>query len=207
VVAVETVRVAIVGAGQAGLAVSHELTGRDVEHVVLERGRVGQTWRGRWDSFCLRHAQLERSASRPPVRRRRPDGFLLRDELVSYFARSTSTLRSSRAGAVGPPGGQRRHDRRRRRPPVEGPGLEELDLKVGGAVVFTSGFRPDYRSRLPWPEAFDDLGFPLHANGASTVVPGLYFVGVHFLRKRKSSLILGVGEDAALIAHDIARNR
>ena len=38
---------------QAGLAVSHELTGAAVEHVVLERGSVGSTWRDRWDYFCL----------------------------------------------------------------------------------------------------------------------------------------------------------
>ena len=41
----------VVGAGQAGLATSRELTKAGVEHVVLERGRIGQTWRGRWDSF------------------------------------------------------------------------------------------------------------------------------------------------------------
>jgi putative flavoprotein involved in K+ transport len=32
------------------------------------------------------------------------------------------------------------------------------------------------------------------------VVPGLYFCGVHFLRTRKSSLLFGVGEDAAVVA-------
>ena len=40
------------------------------------------------------------------------------------------------------------------------------------------------------------MGFPLTDNGASTVIPGLYFCGVHFLRKRKSSVLFGVGEDA-----------
>jgi len=45
----ETVDVAVVGAGQAGLSLSHELTTAGVEHLVLERGRVGQTWRDRWD--------------------------------------------------------------------------------------------------------------------------------------------------------------
>jgi putative flavoprotein involved in K+ transport len=54
------------------------------------------------------------------------------------------------------------------------------------------------------PGAFDEFGFPLHEDGASTAVPGLYFVGVHFLRKRKSSLLLGVGEDAAIVAYRIA---
>jgi putative flavoprotein involved in K+ transport len=44
----------VVGAGQAGLGVSRELGTRGVDHVVLERGRVGETWRSqRWDSFAL----------------------------------------------------------------------------------------------------------------------------------------------------------
>jgi putative flavoprotein involved in K+ transport len=44
----------VVGAGPAGLAASTALTERDVEHVVLERGRVVETWRTqRWDSFRL----------------------------------------------------------------------------------------------------------------------------------------------------------
>jgi putative flavoprotein involved in K+ transport len=37
----------------------------------------------------------------------------------------------------------------------------------------------------------------------SAVVPGLYFVGVHFLRKRKSSLLIGVGEDAKIVTRQI----
>ena len=49
----ESVAVAIVGGGQAGLATSRELTKAGLEHVVLERGRVGETWRNRWDSLCL----------------------------------------------------------------------------------------------------------------------------------------------------------
>ena len=44
----------VVGGGPAGLAASAALTGRDVEHVVFERGRPGQTWRSqRWHSFRL----------------------------------------------------------------------------------------------------------------------------------------------------------
>jgi putative flavoprotein involved in K+ transport len=45
---------AVVGAGPAGLATSAALSARGVEHVVLERGRVGESWRTqRWDSFRL----------------------------------------------------------------------------------------------------------------------------------------------------------
>ncbi|HEX5950615.1 MAG TPA: NAD(P)/FAD-dependent oxidoreductase [Actinomycetota bacterium] len=88
--------------------------------------------------------------------------------------------------------------------PFDGTAPEELDLTGVGAVLFTGGFRPDYGSWIPVPDAFDDLGFPLHIEGASTVVPDLCFVGVHFLRKRKSSLLWGVGEDASIVARQIA---
>ena len=84
---------------------------------------------------------------------------------------------------------------------------ESLDLDGFGAVVFAGGFRPDYESWVHLPGAFDELGFPLHKDGASLVAEGLYFVGVHFLRKRKSSLFVGVGEDAAIVAHAIAERR
>lgn len=44
----------VVGAGQAGLASSYHLTRRGIEHVVLERGRVGESWLAqRWDTFAL----------------------------------------------------------------------------------------------------------------------------------------------------------
>jgi putative flavoprotein involved in K+ transport len=88
--------------------------------------------------------------------------------------------------------------------PFDARAPERLPLSGFGVVVFTGGFRPDYGAWVPRPDAFDDLGFPIQRDGASTVVDGLYFVGVHFLRKRKSSLLVGVGEDAALVARTIA---
>lgn len=83
-------------------------------------------------------------------------------------------------------------------------GAESVNLKSFGSVIFTGGFRPDYSSWLPWPDAFDDNGFPIQSEGASTVKSGLYFVGLHFMRKRKSALLCGVGEDAAVVAAQIA---
>ena len=42
----------IVGAGQAGLAMSQALSARSIAHVVLERGTVGHAWKTeRWDSL------------------------------------------------------------------------------------------------------------------------------------------------------------
>ena len=69
--------------------------------------------------------------------------------------------------------------------------------------MFTSGYRPRYREWIELPDAFDDLGFPIQRDGASTVVPGLYFMGTHFLRKRKSSTLFGMGEDAAIVTRQI----
>ena len=44
----------IIGAGQAGLSVSYCLTQKSIEHIVLEKGKVGQEWRERrWDAFRL----------------------------------------------------------------------------------------------------------------------------------------------------------
>ena len=44
----------VVGAGQCGLAMSRELSRRSIDHVVLERGRIGNSWRTeRWDSLRL----------------------------------------------------------------------------------------------------------------------------------------------------------
>lgn len=48
------VAVAVIGAGQAGLATSRRLAERGVDHVVLERDRIGATWlTRRWESFRL----------------------------------------------------------------------------------------------------------------------------------------------------------
>lgn len=51
---IETVDTVVIGAGHAGLAVSRLLTDAGHDHVVLDRGRVGERWRSeRWDSLHL----------------------------------------------------------------------------------------------------------------------------------------------------------
>ena len=398
----ESVAVAIVGGGQAGLATSRELTKAGLEHVVLERGRVGETWRNRWDSFCLVSPNWTVQLPDGQYAGSEPDGFMPRDEFVAYLERyaaesgaplrehvAVNSLQSlpgdgfmlctsagdicadavvlatgayqrprrpaaaqmlptelaqidvddyrneqalpagkvliigsgmsgcqiaeelSEAGRdvvvacgrapwaprrfggrdflwwaqetgfldgrldslptpearlLGAPvmGHGRRPDLNLRTLQARGvtltghflgathrkalfapdldqtvawgderylrfrglvdnlvatrglepPALDDpqpftasapnsIDLADIGSVIFAAGFRPDYRSWLPWPDAFDTWGFPLTQDGASTVVPRLYFIGVHFMRKRKSSLLIGVGEDAAIVARQI----
>lgn len=81
------------------------------------------------------------------------------------------------------------------RAPVDANEVRELDLRVAGVqtIVWANGYRPDFG----WiePRIVDADGWPIHTRGV-TSVPGLYFVGLHWLSKRKSALLLGVGEDA-----------
>jgi putative flavoprotein involved in K+ transport len=399
---VEVVNVLVVGAGQAGLALSHELSRRSIQHVVLERGRIGQSWRDRWDSFCLVTPNWSIQLPGGAPAGDDPDGFLPRDEIVGYFEEYAAGIRApvregtevlsiaasnggfdvatsagdvhaervalasgayQRAhrpaaeslpssllqldaaayrnpdalpdGAVliigsGQSGGQiaeelhqsgrnvvlacgrapwvpRRigdrdvfwwanetgfleqpvealpdpgerlvanlqnsgargghsvnyrtlremgvtlvgrflgaHDREFRfagdlgasvawgdqryrmfmglvqrhvaqlgiespeiaEPETFDPSAPERLATAGfGTVIYCGGFRPAYREWLAWPNAFDEMGFPIHRDGESEAVPGIHFIGVHFLRKRKSSLLIGVGEDAAVVADSIA---
>src|SRR5207249_8909191 len=76
----------VIGAGQAGLATSWHLKRQGLEHVVLERGRVGETWRShRWGSFRLlitnRLCQLPGFGYSGDD----PDGFMWKDEVVAFF--------------------------------------------------------------------------------------------------------------------------
>jgi putative flavoprotein involved in K+ transport len=83
----ETVEVAVVGGGQAGLSLSHELSHAGVEHLVLEQGRVGQTWRGRWDSFCLVIPNWTVQLPGGHYDGDDPDGFMPRDDIVDHLVR------------------------------------------------------------------------------------------------------------------------
>ena len=82
--------VVVIGAGQAGLATSCRLTEAGVAHVVLERGRVAETWRGRWDSFCLVTPNWTVALPGHPYDGDDPDGFMVRDEVVAHLERYAS---------------------------------------------------------------------------------------------------------------------
>jgi putative flavoprotein involved in K+ transport len=78
--------VVVVGAGWAGLSVSQGLRAAGVPHVVIERGRIGETWRTqRWDSF---HFNLPNVLSMLPGDRyegNEPEGAMTRDEFVALL--------------------------------------------------------------------------------------------------------------------------
>jgi putative flavoprotein involved in K+ transport len=77
----------------------------------------------------------------------------------------------------------------------------QIDLRSGEirSIVWATGFRPDYR----WLDApvLDEKGYLRH-DGGVVEAPGMYVLGLPVLRRRKSSFIHGVEDDAReLIAH------
>ena len=76
---VDVVDVVVVGAGHAGLAASWHLQRRGVTHLVLEAGRIGESWRSqRWDSFTLNTPTWANRmpGDDPAADAEPPDGFL-----------------------------------------------------------------------------------------------------------------------------------
>ena len=78
--------VVVIGGGQAGLAISYCLQQRGLEHVVLEKNRIGHEWREhRWDSFCLVTPNWQCRLPGFPYGGHDPRGFMLKDEIVRYL--------------------------------------------------------------------------------------------------------------------------
>ena len=87
--------------------------------------------------------------------------------------------------------------------PTELPATTDLSARVGEGgietIVWATGYRPD----LSFVDAgvLDRKGRPVH-DGGVTASPGLYLIGLPFLRRRKSTLIDGAASDAReLVAH------
>ena len=85
----------VVGAGHAGLAASLFLSGRSIDHVVLERGQVANSWRReRWDSLRLLTPNWQ---SRLPDLRYEgpdPDGYMTMGEVTEFIGRFAAATRA-----------------------------------------------------------------------------------------------------------------
>ncbi|WP_347354534.1 NAD(P)-binding domain-containing protein [Intrasporangium sp.] len=80
------VQTLIVGAGQAGLALSACLTRAGHDHLLLEQGRVAQRWHTeRWDSFRLLTPNWVNGLPDWPYVGDDPDGFLDRRQVTDFF--------------------------------------------------------------------------------------------------------------------------
>lgn len=82
----ERTEVVVVGAGQAGVAMSEHLGARDVAHVVLERHRIAERWRSqRWDSLVANGPAWHDRFPGREFPGTAPDGFASKDEIADYF--------------------------------------------------------------------------------------------------------------------------
>jgi putative flavoprotein involved in K+ transport len=82
----ESHNIVIIGAGSAGLATSYFLTERGVEHLILERGDVGNTWDvERWDGFYLVNPNWAVRLPGFHYTGTDPEGYLSKIETIDYL--------------------------------------------------------------------------------------------------------------------------
>jgi putative flavoprotein involved in K+ transport len=88
----------------------------------------------------------------------------------------------------------------------EGEEIAELDLQAAGitTIIWAIGYGFDF-SLVDLP-VLDSDGYPVQKRGV-TDRPGLFFVGLPWLYKQKSGLLVGVGEDADHVASVIAAGK
>jgi len=83
---IEKIDTLIVGGGQAGLAMSEHLSNAGVEHVVLERNRIAESWRtARWDSLCANGPAWHDRFPTMEFSGFDPDGFPSKEVVTAYF--------------------------------------------------------------------------------------------------------------------------
>jgi putative flavoprotein involved in K+ transport len=85
---IEQITTVVIGAGHAGLATSRCLTARSIDHVVLERGEVANSWRReRWDSLRLLTPNWQSRLPGYHYEGHDPDGYMTVREVVDFISR------------------------------------------------------------------------------------------------------------------------
>ena len=88
----QRIEVVVIGGGQAGLAMSRSLTAQGIDHVVLERGRIGERWHSeRWRSL---HLLTTNAMSALPglAHEGAPDDFMPASAFASYLSSYARTI-------------------------------------------------------------------------------------------------------------------
>ncbi|HET9696267.1 MAG TPA: FAD-dependent oxidoreductase [Terriglobales bacterium] len=72
-------------------------------------------------------------------------------------------------------------------------------------VIWCTG----YQTSFPWIHlpVFDEQGDPIHERGVVNKVPGLFFVGLHYLYAMSSATLIGIGRDAQYVVEALAKRK
>ena len=85
--------VVVIGAGQSGLAMSRRLTERSIDHVLLERGVLANSWSTeRWDSLRLLTPRWQSRLPGSPRPVGDPDDFMTMPEVVDFITSYADTI-------------------------------------------------------------------------------------------------------------------
>jgi len=85
--------VIIIGAGHAGLSASYYLKHLGLEHIIFERGKIGESWRSqRWDSFAMNTANRLNVLPGATYKGDKPDEFCLAEEFVTSLEEYVSSF-------------------------------------------------------------------------------------------------------------------
>src|SRR3954468_4232238 len=85
----------VIGAGHAGLAASYFLSERSIDHVVLERGELANSWRcERWDSLRLLTPNWQNGLPGLRYEGVDPDGYMTSADVVDLLARYAQHVRA-----------------------------------------------------------------------------------------------------------------
>lgn len=179
------VEAAVIGGGAAGLGAAAALRRRGIGAVVLERSRIGESWRRRYDGLRLNTVRW--MSGLPGMRIPRAAGrWPTRDQFIAYLERYAERQRLDvRSGVT-----VRRVDR-----DDGGYRLETSDGELEARfVVVATGY--DHTPRVPdWPGRDSFRGELIHASSYTTSDPF----------RARHVLVVGVGNTGSELAVDLAR--
>ncbi|MCH2337406.1 MAG: NAD(P)-binding domain-containing protein [Pseudomonadales bacterium] len=120
-----SVPVVVIGAGHSGLSASYWLGQRGIEHVVIERGRVAESWRvARWDSLRLLTPNWQNSLPGCSYDGDDPDAFMTMEGVIQFITNYSSSINT---------------------PLLEGTNVSRVRTSVKGYVIETT--RGDFEAR------------------------------------------------------------
>jgi putative flavoprotein involved in K+ transport len=144
----EKIDTVVIGAGQAGLCMSYHLRNLNRQHIVLERGRIGESWRSeRWDSLRFQFESSIANLPGFPFSGKNEQDFMPRNEVVNILDGYASHIRAPVRCGVDVKGLVRRED---------GKFLvrcDEHDIEAQNVVVATGPYQraivPEFSVAVP----------------------------------------------------------